>query len=118
MLEQVLPFLIQRFLHPENVASRQATLTCFAQIFQALEKTEAATTLLAPYKDQLLGAMTTGLKDRSSRDPALAAFQHSVDIPKLFTAEELQFIVHTLNDVTFVHAENDLSWHVQLIAEY
>jgi DNA repair/transcription protein MET18/MMS19 len=105
-----MPFLIQRFLHPENQASRQAILTCFGQVFHALEKAEDVANLLAPYKDQLLAAMTIGLKETSSRESAISAMLHAVKLAGLLTAEELRFAVHVVNDVTFADSGNESSW--------
>lgn len=53
------------------------------------------------YKDQILGALTVGLKTSNTRNNAINAFMHALDLEGFFTDEELGFIVHTVNAVTF-----------------
>ena len=54
---------------------------------------------LSPYKDEVLGVLTVGLKTPASAYPAIDALKSMVRTPGLLTDEELGFIVHNVNEV-------------------
>jgi DNA repair/transcription protein MET18/MMS19 len=60
---------------------------------------------LTPYKDEVLGVLTVGLKASSSRRPALAGLQGIVTTENLLSNEELGFVVHNVNAI--LEADSD-----------
>lgn len=52
---------------------------------------------LIPYKDEVLGAVSAGLRDIASRRSALIAIMGMVTTKNLFSDEELRFVVHIVN---------------------
>lgn len=52
-----------------------------------------------PYKDEVLGAVSTGLKSSTARYPALALLQGLINTNDLLTDEEVGFIVHLVNEL-------------------
>lgn len=64
-----------------------------------LKSTSDQTTPLLPYKDQVLGVFTVGLKATSSCLPALSGLKYMVTTPDLLSDEELGFIVHNVNEL-------------------
>jgi DNA repair/transcription protein MET18/MMS19 len=68
-------------------------------------ETETTGPALAPYKDEVLGVLTVGLKTASSRRPALAGLQGMATTENLLTDEELGFVVHNVNEI--LEADSD-----------
>lgn len=68
-------------------------------------ETELTVPPLIPYKDEVLGVLTVGLKTASSRRPALAGLQGMVTTENLLTDEELAFVVHSVNEI--MEADSD-----------
>jgi DNA repair/transcription protein MET18/MMS19 len=62
-----------------------------------IESPEEGSTPLMPYKDEVLGAMSAGLRDMASRRPALTGIMAMITTNHLFSDEELGFVVHVLN---------------------
>jgi hypothetical protein len=67
------------------------------------------------YKDQILGALVVGLKAVNTRKPSIIAFSYALDLAGFFSEEELGYIVHTINEVTFesqnaTEETDDSSW--------
>ncbi len=64
-----------------------------------LQQSEVTETPLLPYKDEVLGIVTTGLQTSSLRRPAFACLLGMVSTKNLLTDEELGFVVHKANEV-------------------
>ena len=54
---------------------------------------------LQPYKDEVLGAIITGIKDTNSREPAFNGLLTLIRINDLLSKEELVYVVHNINEV-------------------
>jgi len=64
-----------------------------------MSETEGSEAALAPYKDEVLGILASGLKTPSSRQPALACLLGLVSTKNLLSDEEIGFIVHNVDEV-------------------
>ena len=62
---------------------------------------------MSPYKDEVLGILTVGLKAPASAYPAIDALKSMVRTPSLLTDEELGFVVHNVDEV--LQADEDES---------
>ncbi|KAL1745859.1 Dos2-interacting transcription regulator of RNA-Pol-II-domain-containing protein [Schizophyllum fasciatum] len=103
-LSQAAPHLIKLFNTPDELSTRPAILQLLSEVIQAsrdssLKGRDGAEVPLAPYKDEVLGAMTVGLKSSSSRPSALSGLTGVVTTPGLVTDDEIGFIVHNLSEL-------------------
>ena len=92
------------FADPDEVANRAATLAHLSNVVYAARDKSSAdpeppAPILALYKDEVLGAFTSGLKTGSSSPPALRGLDGLVTTKGLLTDEELGYIVHNVNDL-------------------
>ncbi|TRM60732.1 RNAPII transcription regulator C-terminal-domain-containing protein [Schizophyllum amplum] len=102
-LAQVVPHLLKLFNTPDEISTRPAILQLLSEVIQAgrdssLKEVDGDAPL-APYKDEVLGAMTVGLKSPSSRPSALSGITGLVTTPGLITDDEIGFIVHNLSEL-------------------
>lgn len=105
-LAQAVPHLVKFFLNPDEVANRGSVLSLMASIVAAardcMSKPENVSTAeppLLPYKDEVLGAFTVGLKARSLASPAIEGLLAMVTTPNLLEDEEVGFVVQNVNDI-------------------
>ena len=108
-LAQAAPHLIKLFLDPDEIQNRGAVLQLLSDLVQAartatsIEDTddseEAKEVPLAPYKDEVLGVFSVGLKVPSGCQYALKGLLAMVMTPALMSDEELGFIVHNVNEL-------------------
>ncbi|KAF7798029.1 hypothetical protein EIP86_009241 [Pleurotus ostreatoroseus] len=106
-LEQVVPHLVKLFLNPDEVQNRGAVLQALADVIDAARHatildltTDSETSIpIAPYKDEVLGVLTVGLKVPSGCRHALVGLLSMVNTLKLLTDEELGFVVHNVNEI-------------------
>ncbi|KAI0686671.1 ARM repeat-containing protein [Cytidiella melzeri] len=105
-LSQAVPHLVQLFLNPDEAQNRAATLGLLADLVGAVREssvggaiTERGTPSLLPYKDEVLGVFTVGLKNAASCVYAISGLKGLALIPGLLTEEELGFVVHSVNEV-------------------
>lgn len=106
-LSQAIPHLVKLFLDPDEVQNRAPILRLLADLIHA---TRQSTTLqadsegeqsvaLAPYRDEVLGVLTVGLKNPSSCLNALDGLKGMVTTSNLLSDEELGFVVHNVNEL-------------------
>ena len=106
-LEQVVPHLVKLFLNPDEVQNRGAVLQSLADIIDAARGAIVADSTpdsqtpspLSPYKDEVLGVLTVGLKVPSGCRHALVGLLSMANTPKLLTDDELGFVVHNVNEL-------------------
>lgn len=115
-ISQAVPHLVKLFLNPDEAGNRAPILTLLSDFITAARdslsklpplpaqveddiETELTVPPLMPYKDEVLGVLTVGLKAVSSRRSALAGLQGMVTTENLLTDEELSFAVHSVNEV-------------------
>ncbi|THH00606.1 hypothetical protein EW026_g1943 [Hermanssonia centrifuga] len=103
-LAQAIPHLVGIFLNRDEVQNRAPTLQLLSDLVEAardskLDDSNPEEIPLAPYKDEVLGAFTVGLKNTSTCVHAIAGLNGLVSTPGLLTDEELGFVVHNLNEV-------------------
>lgn len=115
-ISQAVPHLVQLFHNPDEAGNRAPVLAVLSEFITAARdslsklsphpvqaeygmETEPTAPALTPYKDDVLGVLTVGLKAASSRRPALAGLQGMVATENLLTDEELGFIVHNVNQI-------------------
>jgi DNA repair/transcription protein MET18/MMS19 len=100
----VVPHLIKLFLNPDEAPNRGPTLKLFASFIAALRDSnvkfrDVDASWLVPYKDEVLGIFTTGIKTSSSSGQAIEGLHALVTTPKLLDDEEVGFVVSNVNDV-------------------
>lgn len=103
-LSQAVPHLVQLFLNPDEVQNRAPTSRLLADLVNAAQKaaaigTEPDVPPLSPFKDEVLGVFTVGIKNTGSCVHALNGLKGMVLTPGLLTDEELGFIVHNVNEI-------------------
>lgn len=100
-----MPHLLKLFLSPDEISNRPPILLLLADLINAARDSmsgiedpeEEGRTPLIPYKDEVLGAMSAGLRDIASRRSALTGIMGMVTTKYLFSDEELGFVVHIVN---------------------
>ncbi|KAF8587853.1 ARM repeat-containing protein [Ramaria rubella] len=117
-VSQTVPHLIRLFRDPAEISNRPATLVALWTIVRSVQdlftsgnKPDVPRTYenerpLDPFKDEVLGVFTVGLKASSSASPALMGLDAMVKIPGLLTNEELGFVVHSVNEVLTARDES------------
>ncbi|PBK99659.1 ARM repeat-containing protein [Armillaria gallica] len=105
-ISKTAPHLVTLFVTLEDTASRLSDLLLLSDLIAAardsvsnLQQSEVTEPPLLPYKDDVLGIVTTGLQTGSLRRPALACLLGMVSTKNLLTDEELGFVVHKANEV-------------------
>ena len=98
-----MPHLVKLFHDPDEVQNRAPILRLLADLVDAVRQSETVqaseTATLAPYKDEVLGVLTVGLKHTSGSVHALDGLKSMASTPRLLSDEELGFIVHSVNDL-------------------
>lgn len=97
----VVPHLVTLFLNPDEISNREPILASLAATLNAVrtaQKDDNQHPLLVPYKDEVLGVLTVGLKTPSTRKPALDGLENFILMKDLLSDEELGFIVHNVNE--------------------
>ncbi|PPQ72316.1 hypothetical protein CVT26_007273, partial [Gymnopilus dilepis] len=104
-ISQAVPHLVQLFHNPDEASTRTSTLLLLSELITAARGSATKTPSpeidppLLPYKDEVLGVLTIGLKLPSSRLAAISGLNAMVSTPHLLTDEELGFIVHHVREV-------------------
>lgn len=113
-LSQAVPHLIGLYLNPDEISYRAPILAGLTGLLIAVRDATAQGVIAAseqplePYKDQLLGAFSSGIKATASRRPALEGLLQLVKSPQLLTPEELGFTVLGINELLDTKSTNDL----------
>ena len=112
-ISQAIPHMVKLFLDPDELSNRAPITLLLAELVtasrDAMSKSLADPelgVLLMPFKDEVLGIFTVGLKATSPRQPALAGLKAMVNTPNLLADEELGFIVHSVDDLLQAHPDN------------
>ncbi|KAF8909296.1 Dos2-interacting transcription regulator of RNA-Pol-II-domain-containing protein [Gymnopilus junonius] len=104
-ISQTIPHLVQLFHNPDEASTRTPTLFLLSELIIAARHSATKSSSsgidppLSPFKDDVLGVLTTGLKLSGSRLAALSGLTAMVSTPHLFSDEELGFIVHHVNEI-------------------
>ncbi|KAK0501497.1 ARM repeat-containing protein [Armillaria luteobubalina] len=105
-ISKTAPHLVTLFVTLEDTASRLSDLLLLSDLIAAardsvsnFQQSEVPEPPLLPYKDEVLGIVTTGLQTSSLRRPALACLLGMVSTKNLLTDEELGFVVHKADEV-------------------
>ncbi|GBE89610.1 MMS19 nucleotide excision repair [Sparassis crispa] len=107
-LSRAAPHLVRLFLNPDEVANRAPVLRLLSDLIKAARDSMSrdpevlpteGDTPLSPFKDEIIGVLTVGLKTASSSQPALGGLKEMVLTPGLLTDEELGFVVHNVNEL-------------------
>jgi DNA repair/transcription protein MET18/MMS19 len=109
-LSHIVPHLLKLFSDPEEIANRAATLTHLSDVVSAARDTslsESRDPILAPHKDEVLGAFTTGLKTTSSAVPSLKGLKAMVGSRGILADEELGYVVHNVDELLQGANEDD-----------
>jgi DNA repair/transcription protein MET18/MMS19 len=99
---QTVPNLLKIFRDPDEAPNRRSLLIHLAAFVNAARQSTLAKEFQLPliesYKDEVLGAFTTGLK-ASAALPSLEGLESMVMTPGLLTDEEMGYVVHSVNDM-------------------
>ncbi|CDO69761.1 hypothetical protein BN946_scf184766.g6 [Trametes cinnabarina] len=107
-LARALPHLVKLFLDPDELPNRAPTLRLLADLIEAARISTAkdseflpedGNVPLSPYKDEVLGVLTVGLKAPVSALPAIDGLKSMMLTTGLLSDEELGFIVHNVNEI-------------------
>ncbi|KAI0333855.1 ARM repeat-containing protein [Cubamyces sp. BRFM 1775] len=107
-LARAVPHLVKLFLDPDELPNRAPTLRLLADLIEAARKSTAqepevlpdeGSVPLSPYKDEVLGVLTVGLKAPASALPAIDGLKSMVRTVGLLTDDELGFVVHNVNEL-------------------
>ncbi|KAI0738521.1 ARM repeat-containing protein [Daedaleopsis nitida] len=108
-LARAVPHFVRMFHDPDELPNRAPTLRLLADLIEAAREStssqdpevlpEEGDVPLSPYKDEVLGVLTVGLKSPAPAHPAMDALKSMVRTPGLLADEELGFIVHNVNEV-------------------
>ncbi|KAJ7117461.1 Dos2-interacting transcription regulator of RNA-Pol-II-domain-containing protein [Mycena epipterygia] len=110
-LANVVPHLLKIFGDPNEVPTRHPVLLLLSDLIAAARdsaKAEASAAAiadvppeapLAPYKDEVLGALISGVATLATTRAALAGLTGLVSTPHLLSDAELGFVVLKVNDV-------------------
>ncbi|KAJ2934020.1 hypothetical protein H1R20_g3061, partial [Candolleomyces eurysporus] len=108
-VSQAVPHLTKLFINPDEVTSRPATLVLLAQFIEAARDSMSSDLTgdvpLLPYKDDVLGALSGGLKAHNLRIASLTGLKGMVTTERLLTDQELGFIVHSVNEIIQDHPD-------------
>ncbi|KAI0642252.1 ARM repeat-containing protein [Trametes meyenii] len=107
-LTRAVPHLVKLFLNPDELPNRAPTLRLLSDLIEAARKStaddpellpEEGNVPLSPYKDEVLGVLTVGLKTPASALPTIYGLKSMVRTIGLLTDEELGFVVHNVNEI-------------------
>ena len=91
------------FLNPDEAPNRASILHLLSDIVNAardsMAKNVSEDVPLMPYKDEVLGVYSVGLKASSSRLPTLSGLKGMITTKNLLSDEELGFIVHNVDEI-------------------
>ncbi|KIK08924.1 hypothetical protein K443DRAFT_671974 [Laccaria amethystina LaAM-08-1] len=97
------PHFVKLFLNPDEAANRAPILHLLSDIVNAARDSVAGNVAedvpLMPYKDEVLGVFSVGLKASSSRLPTLSGLKGLITTKTLLSDEELGFIVHNVDEI-------------------
>ncbi|KAJ6480892.1 ARM repeat-containing protein [Mycena sanguinolenta] len=108
-LAHAVPHLLKLFADPNEVPSRHPVLLLLSDLIAAARNSMSAKSTfmsdaapespLAPFKDEVLGALISGVTTLTTARAALAGLTGLVSTPHLLSDEELGFVVLKVNDV-------------------
>lgn len=97
------PHFVKLFLNPDEALNRAPILYLLSDIVIAardsMAKNISEDVPLMPYKDEVLGVFSVGLKASSSRLPTLSGLKGLITTKTLLSDEELGFIVHNVDEI-------------------
>lgn len=105
MVSQAVPHLVRLFLTPDEASTRASTLQLLSELITALRDSTSPSTSeevvpsLLPYKDEVLGVFSVGLKLVATRPAALSGLNVLASTKGLLSDEELRFIVHNVDEI-------------------
>lgn len=100
--------MIKLYTDLDNVAARPSILLLLSDLIAAArdsmsanksDDSESTETPLTPFKDEMLGIVSSALNIPAARDPALACLLGLVSTKNLLSDEELGFIVHNVDEL-------------------
>lgn len=100
-----MPHLVRLFLTPDEASTRGPTLLLLSELIASARdsttklSSEDVDPPLLPYKDEVLGVFSVGLKLATTRNAALSGLKIMASTKKLLSDEELGFIVHNVNEI-------------------
>ncbi|CAL1714198.1 unnamed protein product [Somion occarium] len=115
-LSQAIPHFVRLFLDPDEAPNRAPTLRLLSDVVAAARDStlkdlevldEDEEVPLSPYKDEVLGVFSVGLKNSVTCKHALEGLRNLVTTHGLLSDEELGFIVHSVNEILLKEGMED-----------
>jgi DNA repair/transcription protein MET18/MMS19 len=107
-ISQAVPHLLKLYKSPDEAPNRPPVLMLLSDVVSAardstsIDKSVDAGEVespLAPFKDEVLGVVASGLKSSATVRPALDGIKGLITTKGLLTDEELGFVVHSVNEI-------------------
>jgi DNA repair/transcription protein MET18/MMS19 len=113
-ISHVVPHLIKLFLDPDEISNRPSVLLLLSDFITAARDSKDSVNVrggacipLSPFKNEVLGAATVGLKIATCRRPAIAVATVMITTEGLMSDDELGFIVRNVSE--FLQYEPDVN---------
>jgi hypothetical protein len=112
-ISHAVPHLVRLFLSPDELSNRAPIIILLAELVVAARDSMLQSAIdqeldvpLIPYKDEVLGVFTVGLKTTHPCQPAIAGLKAVVTTPGLLADDELGFVVHNVHDILLADSDN------------
>ena len=115
-LKQAVPHFVKLFLDPDEAPNRPPTLRLLSDVVEAARDSvlrdpevlpAEGEAPLSPYKDEVLGVFTVGLKNTGTCKHALEGLKNMVTTQGLLSDEEFGFVVHNVNEILLKEGMED-----------
>lgn len=99
-----MPHLVRLFLSPDEASTRTPILLLLSELIASARDSTTKSSSdvdspLLPYKDEVLGVFSVGLKLATTRNAALSGLKVLASTKQLLSDEELGFTVHNVDEI-------------------
>jgi DNA repair/transcription protein MET18/MMS19 len=106
-ISKTVPHLLKLYKSPEEAPNRPPVLILLSDVVSAARDStsvdksvdEDTELPLAPFKDEILGVVASGLKNSTTVRPSLNCIKCLITTKGLLTDEELGFVVHSVSEI-------------------
>ena len=110
-LSHAVPHLTRLFVDPDELPNKGPVLSLLSSLIAAardstVKADKVEDVFLLPFKDEVLGVLIAGLKEKSSLRPAIEGLNGMITTPALLDDQEIGFVVQKVNDVVSSQQED------------